>query len=271
MYYQLATPVVTNYYANVMNAYPSGTIITEPFVSDYDFYDGNVIPHDLTRPISSLVYVNKIDKSTGAETPIDLSTCTVAALGVSFTSTALAEDDLVDYGYLTVGLSSQPSFTYKTTNSTVGAITGLTSQTAELDRKIEQLTLADRLKTEVALLPLGAVAATTSLIAFIAPRACALVKASIITKDAITADNTDYWTFLLQDRGTGAGTDTIVTSNTTITSGSGLSAYTPRDLGALSDTHKILAAGDVVLFTATKSSSATALAEALLVLEYQNL
>ena len=212
--------------------------------------------------------INIINKSTGASTPVSLSTCTVAPGGVSFTSTAISEDDLVDYGYTTIALSSQASLTYATTNNLTGTVISLTQQAENLDKKIEQLALVDKMRTNISNLVLGSVSATTSWIAFVAPFNCAIVKASIITKDAISTDNTNYWIFLLQDRGTGAGTDTIVTSNTTITSGSALSAYTQRDLGALSDTHKLLAKGDVVLFTATKNGSATALAEALLSLEY---
>jgi len=35
------------------------------------------------------------------------------------------------------------------------------------------------------------------------------------------------------------------------TEATGLAAYTPLSLGTLNETHKVLAAGDVVLFTAT--------------------
>ena len=64
------------------------------------------------------------------------------------------------------------------------------------------------------------------------------------------------------------GTDKIVEKTTKETGGSALVAYKALDLGTLNATHKVLAAGDVVLFTATKSGSATALAEAALMLEF---
>jgi hypothetical protein len=140
MYYQLATPVTTKYYSDVIEANPSGTIIVEPFVSDYGFYVGGIVPHDVaTRPISSLTYVNIVNKNTGVLTPIAINTCTVAALGVSFTSTAIAANDLVDYGYATVGISSQPSLTYKTTNNLVGTVIEQGNQIAQLDEKVEQV------------------------------------------------------------------------------------------------------------------------------------
>ena len=55
---------------------------------------------------------------------------------------------------------------------------------------------------------------------------------------------------------------------TKIDGGSALEAYTALSLGTLNDTHKVLAAGDVVLFTATVTGSATNLAEAALMLEF---
>jgi predicted RecA/RadA family phage recombinase len=117
--------------------------------------------------------------------------------------------------------------------------------------------------------PLGAVSATTSQVAVVAPTAGSLNAAKIVTKDAVAANDTNYWTFALTNLGTaGAGTDKIVEMTTKATGGSALAAYTPLSLGTLSATHKVLAAGDVVLFTATKTGSATALDEAALMLEF---
>lgn len=119
------------------------------------------------------------------------------------------------------------------------------------------------------IVPLGAVSATTSQVAFVAPTAGSLNAAKIVTKDAVVANDTDYWTFTLTNLGAaGAGTDKIVEMTTEATGGTGLAAYTPLSLGTLDETHKVLAAGDVVLFTTTKSADATALAEAALMLEF---
>jgi len=119
------------------------------------------------------------------------------------------------------------------------------------------------------IVPLGAVTATTSQVVFVAPTAGALNAAKIVTKDAVTASDTNYWTFVLTDKGAaGTGTDKIVEKTTKATGGSALVAYKALDLGTLNATHKVLAAGDVVLFTATKSGEATALAEAALMLEF---
>lgn len=119
------------------------------------------------------------------------------------------------------------------------------------------------------IVPLGAVTATTSQVVFVAPTAGTLNAAKIVTKGAVAANDTNYWTFTLTDLGAaGAGTDKIVEKTTKATGGSALAAYTPLSLGTLDATHKVLAAGDVVLFTATNSGSATALAEAALMMEF---
>jgi predicted RecA/RadA family phage recombinase len=119
------------------------------------------------------------------------------------------------------------------------------------------------------IVPLGTVSATTSQVAFVAPTAGSLNAAKIVTKDAVAANDTNYWTFTLTDKGAnGTGTDKIVEKTTKATGGSGLAAYTPLSLGTLDEAHKVLAAGDVVLFTATATGSATNLAEAALMLEF---
>ena len=119
------------------------------------------------------------------------------------------------------------------------------------------------------IVPLGAVTATTSQVAFVAPTAGTLNAAKIVTKNAVAANDTNYWTFVLTDKGAaGTGTDKIVEKTTKETGGSALVAYKALDLGTLSATHKVLAAGDVVLFTATATGSATSLTEAALMLEF---
>jgi len=119
------------------------------------------------------------------------------------------------------------------------------------------------------IVPLGDVSGNTSIVAFVAPTNGALNAAKIVTKDAVAAHDTDYWTFALTNKGAaGAGTDKIVEMTTEATGGTGLEAYTALSLGTLSTTHKDLAAGDVVLFTATKAAGAADLTEATLMLEF---
>ena len=157
-------------------------------------------------------------------------------------------------------------------NGTVGA-TQLASNAVTTDKILDANVTVPKLSATAnsrpVIVPLGAVAATTSQVAFVAPTAGSLNAAKIVTKNAVAADDTNYWTFTLTDKGaTGAGTDEIVEKTTKATGGSGLEAYVALDLGTLNEAHKVLAAGDVVLFTATNSGSATALAEAALMLEF---
>jgi len=150
---------------------------------------------------------------------------------------------------------------------TLGAGSISTSNLAEGAATADKLSIVANSRPVI--VPLGAVAATTSQVAFVAPTAGSLNAAKIVTKNAVAANDTNYWTFTLTDLGDdGTGTDKIVEKTTEATGGSGLAAYTPLDLGPLNATHKVLAAGDVVLFTATQSASATALAEAAIMLEF---
>lgn len=128
--------------------------------------------------------------------------------------------------------------------------------------------LSGTANTRPVIIPLGAVSATTSQIAFVAPCAGVINSVKLVTKDAVTADDTNYWTFTLTDKGTGAGAGKIVEKTTKSTGGSALAAYVALSLGTPDATHKIMAIGDVVLFTATKTASATALAEAALLIEF---
>lgn len=146
--------------------------------------------------------------------------------------------------------------------------TGAVITTKILAANVTAPKLSGTANTRPVIIPLGAVSATTSQIAFVAPCAGVINSVKLVTKDAVTADDTNYWTFTLTDKGTGAGVGKIVEKTTKITGGSALAAYVALSLGTPDATHKIMAIGDVVLFTATKTASATALAEAALLIEF---
>ena len=174
----------------------------------------------------------------------------LAAIATGQTATIKVYHDCAPGGAGTLGAGS-----ISTANLAAGAATAAKLSATANSRAI--------------IVPLGAVTATTSQVAFVAPTAGTLNAAKIVTKDAVAKKDTDYWTFVLTDKGAaGTGTDKIVEKTTKATGGSALVAYKALDLGTLDATHKVLAAGDVVLFTATKTASATALAEATLMLEF---
>ncbi len=157
-------------------------------------------------------------------------------------------------------------------NGTVGA-TQLAANAVTTDKILNASVTAPKLSavanSRAIIVPLGTVSATTSQVAFVAPTAGSLNAAKIVTKNAVAASDTDYWTFTLTDLGDdGTGTAKIVEMTTEAADGTGLEAYVALDLGTLNATHKVLAAGDVVLFTATATESPTSLTEAALMLEF---
>jgi len=122
---------------------------------------------------------------------------------------------------------------------------------------------------KVVVVPLGAVSSTTTFCVFVAPAAGYLNSCKLVTKNVIAANDTNYWTIALTDKGAaGAGTDTIASKTTKAEGGAAFASYTAWDIGTLSSTHKVLAAGDVVTLTLTKTESAVALAEAAVMLEF---
>lgn len=121
----------------------------------------------------------------------------------------------------------------------------------------------------VVIVPLGTVNATTTFTVFVAPAAGTLNACKLVSTAACAASDTDYWTATLYDRGaTGAGTDKIAEKTTKTTGGAAVVAKVPWDLGTMSATHKVMAGGEAVQLTLTKSSSATNLTEAAVYLEY---
>lgn len=86
----------------------------------------------------------------------------------------------------------------------------------------------------------------------------------LVNGTSVATDNTDYWTFAAVNKGAGTGTTPVLgtaASNTTkATGGAALTNYVARAL-VLHGTAANLdyAANDALLFTATKSGSATAL------------
>jgi hypothetical protein len=96
----------------VINSYPSGTIVVEPFMEDVGLYGASIVIEDTTKPINSLNFVYKVNVDTGVFTPVALSLCTVASGGLSFTISGATAGDFYLYGYDYVGLSSVPSLTY---------------------------------------------------------------------------------------------------------------------------------------------------------------
>lgn len=95
---------------------------------------------------------------------------------------------------------------------------------------------------------------------YVVPRHGTLVSATIIGADALTAHDTNYLTFALVNKGTGAGTTAMLAAtdaNTTkATGGTGLTAVSGRALTVNATAANLrVNRGDILLFTATVSGT----------------
>jgi len=142
--YQLATPVVTP--AEVighLDSHPNGTIIVEPIVADFDFYDEEegIIIKDINVPIKRLDKVIWTDKETGYEVDIT-DTCTVAGNKLGFTSTYAVEGDLIWYEYeYDSSMTTLPTVSFKAPLNSKAVIEDLVKAKGELQKKTDNLDL----------------------------------------------------------------------------------------------------------------------------------
>lgn len=139
----LATPVLTYYPPKSIPLEINSSIIHQSIMSDIVFYSTGIAITDTDYPISALQEVYKVDTETGAETPIDIATCTVAVDGLSFTSTALTDGDLVWFRYSHALQSLVPTTDYTYTTSLAGGLTTIQQDTKKqsesLQKQIDEL------------------------------------------------------------------------------------------------------------------------------------
>lgn len=137
MIYQLATPTITNYLPHALAAEPSGTVYVEPYISDVGVYGSNIAIDNASYPIAFLDYVNKIDVATGALTPIPLSSCTVAAGGLTFTISGATAGQYYDYGYTYKDKATVASLTYTYATNLKAQVNNNTNEIVQLDKKVD--------------------------------------------------------------------------------------------------------------------------------------
>lgn len=97
--YQLLQEKITPTTPQIITAKAGDTIMWLPHIKEKQLYDSGITITNTDLPIKSLISVTKINTTTGEETDIAISTCTVAEGGGSFTSTALTDNDSVVFVY----------------------------------------------------------------------------------------------------------------------------------------------------------------------------
>lgn len=117
--YQLATPIITEILPNTVKSSPNGSVQYLNIRGEVGYYGTNIAVTNSALPIKSLSSVKKISIADGSETNIDLTTCTIASGGLTFTSTALTNGDLVDWNYeFDSAQSTTPLIEYEYNNNT---------------------------------------------------------------------------------------------------------------------------------------------------------
>lgn len=137
--YELATPITTQIDPQTLDAEPNGTVTIVPYVKETGTYATEITIKDSTLPISSLDFVNLIDPDTNEAIPVDLSDCTVAGDGLTFTITGASADEDYSYGYNYVNLSTTPTMVYSYPINLYGQLVGAIDQIKELNKKVELL------------------------------------------------------------------------------------------------------------------------------------
>ena len=119
--------------------------------------------------------------------------------------------------------------------------------------------------------------ATNTMAVFVAPCACEIIDLGLSVTTAVVAHSSNHWTIQVQNQTGSANLLSTAFNTDSDNSGNGGRALTANGLDSLcvnsSGTsylqNAVLAAGDVLLLTATKAASATALANPQVVVKYR--
>jgi hypothetical protein len=137
LYYQLATPILTYYPPKSIPLEINSTIQHQSILSDIVYYATGIAITDTDYPISALQEVVLVNPTTGTETQIDITTCTIAGGGLSFTSTALTDGDLVWIRYSHAVASSVPTTDYTYTTSISGGLVAIQQDVKKVNEDLQ--------------------------------------------------------------------------------------------------------------------------------------
>lgn len=97
--YQLATPVITELLPNTLKSSPKGSVQYANIRGEVGFYTTNCVVTDSTVPIKSITKLFKVDKVTGTEVALPISSAVISGDKTNFTHPSLVSGDLVDWDY----------------------------------------------------------------------------------------------------------------------------------------------------------------------------
>ena len=253
----------TQYPPEVLNSWLDGTIENSLVEEEQLIYDNGLFITNTDLPISSLDYVLKVNAD-GSETPIAISTATINANKLSLTLSGGVKFEEYKFGYYPLFGSTRAELVYSTPNSVKAQEDGNSEGLADVNKKLDNL--YNKIEVETQLSNLPPVTATAEACIGIIPVGARIIGVDLVVAENITADNTNYWDFTITVDG-----NTLVNLDTTITSGTSLTAYTKQDLGAVDKDYQDVSAGTVVKAVLTKNAAAANLNETSFIVKYHKI
>jgi len=138
--YQLASPIITQIPAQLLTAGANYTVYWLPHIRETKLYNSGLAIEDTDLPIEELISVTKINKETLERTDIDIASCTVAADALSFTSTELNNNDMVEIVYeYDSALTTVPEIVVEYANNFKAQTENNTEAIATISNMIDEL------------------------------------------------------------------------------------------------------------------------------------
>jgi hypothetical protein len=139
--YELDPDSYETYYdqPQVLQAFPNGTIYNETVIEEMLTYSTGLTITSTDHVIDSLEYVYLVDTTTKAETPIDISDCTIASGGASFTISGASNDEVYRFAYRYNGSGIIAPLTYSYCMTAKDTLDGNTEDINSLHERINLL------------------------------------------------------------------------------------------------------------------------------------